>query len=472
MGFKGAVVSDYFAIKELIDVHHVTTDPIAAAVRALKAGVSSDLPNGESFALLPKALAEGRIQQADIDKAVGDMLRLKFLAGLFEQPYADAKYAEKITGNAEARALALQAARRSVVLLKNDGVLPLRADGLKTLAIIGPNAARTELGGYSNIPKHVVTLLDGIKAKLGQRVRVVSAEGVRLTESGDWYTDDVVRTKREDNLERIKEAVKVAQSADAIVLAIGGSSALHREAWAKNHLGDSLGLGLPGEQNELAQALFALGKPVVVVLINGQPLSIPEVVERTNGLIEAWYPGQEGGTALADVLFGDANPGGKLPVTVARDVGQLPFFYNQKPSAHRGYHFESKEPLFPFGFGLSYTKFELGEPQLSRARIGADGNVKVSVNVRNIGSMQGDEVVQLYVRDVASAITRPVKELKAFRRVSLQPGASTTVEFTLAKQAFAYWNEEMKYAIEPGEFSIMTGPNSVDLKSATLTIGE
>jgi beta-glucosidase len=218
--------------------------------------------------------------------------------------------------------------------------------------------------------------------------------------------------------------------------------------------------------------MFALGKPVVVVLINGQPLSIPEVAEKANGLIEAWYPGQEGGTALADVLFGDANPGGKLPVTVAHDVGQLPFFYNQKPSAHRGYHFESKEPLFPFGFGLSYTKFELGEPQLSSARIGIDGNVKVSVNVRNIGSMQGDEVVQLYVRDIDSAITRPVKELKAFRRVSLQPGASTTVEFTLTKQAFAYWNEEMKYAIEPGEFSIMTGPNSVDLKAATLTIGD
>jgi beta-glucosidase len=472
MGFKGAIVSDYFAIKELIDVHRIATDPMDAAVRALKTGVSSDLPNGESFALLPKALAEGRIQQADIDRAVADMLRLKFLAGLFEQPYADARYAEKITGNAEARALALETARKTVVLLKNDGVLPLRADGLKTLAVIGPNAARVELGGYSNVPKHAVTLLEGIETKLGQRVNVVSAEGVRLTESGDWYTDEVVLAKREDNLARIKDAVKLAQGADAIVLAIGGSSALHREAWAKNHLGDSLTLGLSGEQNELAQAMFALGKPVVVVLINGQPLSIPEVVEKANGVIEAWYAGQEGGTALADVLFGDANPGGKLPVTVARDVGQLPYFYNQKPSAHRGYHFESKEPLFPFGFGLSYTKFELGEPKLSSARIKSDGDVKVSVDVRNTGAMQGDEVVQLYVRDVASNVTRPVKELKAFRRVSLQPGASTTVEFTLAREAFAYWNEEMKYVIEPGEFTIMTGPNSVDLKSTTLTLGD
>jgi beta-glucosidase len=472
MGFKGAVVSDYFAIKELIDVHHTTTDPIAAAVRALKAGVASDLPDGESYALLPKALSEGRIAQADIDKAVADMLRLKFLAGLFEQPFADAKYAETITDNAEARALALEAARKSVVLLKNDGVLPLRADGLKTLAVIGPNAARVELGGYSNVPTHVITLLDGIKAKLGQRVNVVSAEGVRLTEKGDWNEDEVIRPTREANLARIEEAVKVAQGADAIVLAIGGSSSLHREAWAKNHLGDSLTLDLTGEQNELARAMFALGKPVVVVLINGQPLSIPHVVERANGVIEGWYLGQEGGTALADILFGDANPGGKLPLTVARDVGQLPMFYNQKPSAHRGYHFGSKDPLFPFGFGLSYTKFELGEPKLSSARIAADGTVKVSVEVRNTGSMQGDEVVQLYVRDVASSITRPVKELKAFQRVSLQPGAATTVEFSLAKQAFAYWNESMNYAVEPGEFTIMTGPNSVDLKSVTLTIDD
>ena len=470
MGFKGIVVSDYFAIKELMTVHHTTTDPIAAAVRALQAGVAADLPDGEHYALLPQALAEGRIAQADIDKAVAEMLRLKFMAGLFEQPFADAKYAEKITDNAEARALALEAARKSVVLLKNDGVLPLRADGLKTLAVIGPNAARIDLGGYSNVPTRVITLLDGIKAKLGQRVNVVSAEGVRLTETGDWHEDEVILARREDNLERIRQAVTLARGADAIVLAIGGSSALHREAWAKNHLGDSLGLGLTGEQNELAQAMFALGKPVVVVLINGQPLSIPEVARQANGVLEAWYLGQEGGTALADILFGDANPGGKLPVTVAREVGQLPMFYNQKPSAHRGYHFGSKDPLFPFGFGLSYTTFELGEPRLSSTRIAADGTVKVSVDVRNTGALPGDEVVQLYVRDVISSITRPVKELKGFRRVSLQPGATTTVEFTLAKEAFAYWNEEMKYVVEPGEFSIMTGPNSVDLKSVTLTI--
>ena len=472
MGFKGVVVSDYFAIKELMDVHHTTTDPLSAAVRAFKAGVDTDMPDGESYALLPRALAQGSIAQAEIDTAVRRMLRLKFMAGLFEEAPADANRAMAITDNAEARALALEAARKSVVLLKNDGVLPLRADRLKTLAVIGPNAARIDLGGYSNVPNHAVTVLDGIRAKLGDRVSVVSAEGVRLTDSGDWYEDEVVLSDPQHNRERIREAVQVAQGADAIVLVIGGSSATSREAWAKNHLGDRADVGLIGEQNELAQAMFALRKPVAVVLINGQPLSIPEVAAAANALLEAWYPGQEGGTALADILFGDANPGGKLPVTIARSVGQLPMFYNQKPSAHRGYHFDSAEPLFPFGYGLSYTTFDIGTPRLSAPRIAPNEAVKVSVDVRNTGAVAGDEVVQLYVRDVASSITRPVKELKGFRRVTLQPGATTTVEFTLGKEAFAYWNETMQYAVEPGEFRIMAGPNSVDLKSAVLMVGQ
>jgi len=471
MGFKGVVVSDYFAIKELMDVHHTTTDPLSAAVRAFKAGVDIDMPDGESYALLPRALAQGSIAQAEIDTAVRRMLRLKFMAGLFEESPADANRAVAITDNAEARALALEAARKSVVLLKNDGVLPLRADRLKTLAVIGPNAARIDLGGYSNVPTHAVTVLDGIRAKLGDRVNVVSAEGVQLTDSGDWYKDEVVLSDPQRNRERIRAAVQVAQGADAIVLVIGGSSATSREAWAKNHLGDRANVGLIGEQNELAQAMFALRKPVAVVLINGQPLSIPEVAAAANALLEAWYPGQEGGTALADILFGDANPGGKLPVTIARSVGQLPMFYNQKPSAHRGYHFDSAEPLFPFGYGLSYTTFDIGTPRLSAPRIAPNEAVKVSVDVRNTGAVAGDEVVQLYVRDVASSVTRPVKELKGFRRVTLQPGATTTVEFTLGKEAFAYWNETMQYAVEPGEFRIMAGPNSVDLKSAVLMVG-
>ena len=472
MGFKGAVVSDYFAIEELVKIHRLEATPLDAAVRALNTGVDFDLPNGKSYSLLPEALKQGRVTQAQIDDAVRRMLRLKILAGLFENPYADVKYAQQITGNAEARALAAEAARKSVVLLKNDGTLPLNAGALKTLAVIGPNAARIDLGGYSNVPRQAVSVLDGIKAKVGNRARVVYSEGVRLTESGDWYTDEVTLADPEQNRQRIKEAVEVAKDADSIVLVIGGTSAVFREAWAANHLGDRTDLGLMGEQKELADAMFALGKPVVVLLINGQPLSIPEVVNSANAVLEGWYAGQEGGTALAHILFGDANPGGKLPVTIARSVGQLPMFYNEKPSAHRGYAFDSKEPLFPFGFGLSYTTFEIGTPRLSASQIGVDGSVDVTVDVRNTGSREGDEVVQLYIQDKVSSVTRPVRELKGFRRVTLAPGASTTVTFKLGREALGMWDQDMKFVVEPGEFEISAGPNSVHLKTATLTVAK
>jgi len=470
MGFTGAVVSDYEGIEQLQRLHHVEPDLVHAAARALHAGVDSALPDGEAYAKLPEALAAGLVTQAEIDTAVRRMLRMKFLAGLFENPYADAHYAQSITNNAEARSLAQHAALETTVLLKNDGALPLRAQSLKTLAVIGPNAAKVDLGGYSNLPAHSVSILEGIKAKVGNRVHIVSAEGVRITDKGDWYSDDVVLSKREDNLARIKEAVSVAQGADEIVLVIGGSSATVREGWDKSHLGDRANIGLIAQQDELAQALFALGKPVIVLLINGAPLAIPDIAAQANALLEGWYPGQEGGTALADILFGDANPGGKLPVTFARSTGQLPLFYNQKPSAHRGYLFDSKEPLFPFGFGLSYTTFEISPPHLSATQIKADQPVTVSVDVRNTGKVAGDEVVQLYLHDVVSSVTRPIKELKGFRRVTLAPGQSTTVQFTLDSDAFALWDQHMKHVVEPGAFEIMVGPNSVDLKSVTLDV--
>jgi beta-glucosidase len=470
MGFDGVVVSDYWGILDLARLHHVEPDAMMAGVRALTAGVDVDFPDGDSYDKLPQALKAGLVTQQQIDTAVRRVLRMKFLAGLFENPYADADAAVKITNNAEARALATEAARKVVVLLKNDGTLPLRMGSLKTLAVIGPNAASEQIGGYSDVPKHVVTMLEGIQKKVGDKVKVVHAEGVRITDQGDWWMDEVKLAKPEENRARIADAVKVAKDADAILLFVGGNASVSREAWDYNHMGDSTSLDLVGEQNELARAMFALGKPVVVVLINGRPYSVNEIAARANALVEGWYLGQEGGTAMADVLFGDANPGGKLPVTVARSVGQLPMYYNQKPSAHRGYIFDSKEPLFPFGFGLSYTTFEIGAPQLSAEKIGVDGSVKVTVDLRNTGKMAGDEVVQLYVRDVVSSVTRPVKELKGFKRVTLAPGAATSVEFTLDREAFALWDKNMKRVVEPGEFTIYSGSNSADLKSATLWI--
>ena len=470
LGFKGAVVSDYEGIEQLVELHHVEPDLESAAVRALNAGVDFDLPDGEAYRLLPKALAEGRVTQAQIDDAVRRMLRMKFQAGLFEHPYADVNYAQQITDDAEARALAAEVARKSVILLKNDGVLPLHADALKTLAVIGPNAAVAQLGGYSNVPSHKISVLEGIRAKLGHRVNVVSAEGVRITATGDWYADTVTLANRGENLRRIEEAKQAARDADVILLVVGTNAAISREAWALDHLGDRADIGLIGQQNELAQAMFSLGKPVVVLLINGPPLSIPEVADQANALLEGWYPGQEGGTAIADILFGDANPGGKLPLTVARSISQLPMFYNQKPSAHRGYLFASKDPLFPFGFGLSYTTFEIGAPQLSAQQIKVDGSVSVTVNVHNTGKTAGDEVVQLYIHDVVSSVTRPVKELKGFKRVTLDPGASTTVDFTLDSHALALWDKNMKHVVEPGAFEIMAGPDSAHLKTTTLNV--
>ena len=309
MGFKGSVASDYSGIAQLNTIHQVEPDLMHAGVRALHAGVDFDLPDGEAYSKLPDALAAGLVTQAEIDDAVRRMLRLKFLSGVFEQPYADADYAERITDNAEARALAVEAGHRAVVLLKNDGTLPLRIDALKTLAVIGPNAVVAQLGGYSDVPTRTISILEGIKTKVGDRVRIVSAEGVRLTDKGDWWANEVVLANPAENRRRIEEAVQVARQADAIVLAIGASAALSREAWDNEHLGDRTSLDLVGEQNELADAMFALGKPVVVVLINGAPLSVVNVVAKANALVEGWYLGQEGGTAMADILFGDANPG-------------------------------------------------------------------------------------------------------------------------------------------------------------------
>lgn len=469
-GFKGGIVSDYEGIDDLERLHHVEPDLKGAAVRALQSGVDFDLPDGRAFKFLPQALEEGLITQADIDRAARRMLVIKFSAGLFETPYADADYAEKITDNAEARALALEAAHKSAVLLKNDGALPLDVNKLSKIAVIGPNADAVRLGGYSDVPTRVITMLDGIKTHVGKKAEIVYHEGVKLTSKGDWWNDEIVIADPAENLKMIEEAKKVAADSDVIVLFIGGSEATSREGWSKDHLGDRTDIELVGEQEELANAMYALGKPVVVVLINGKPLGIDEIESDAAAIVEGWYLGQEGGTAMADILFGKVNPSGKLPVTIARDVGQLPLVYNHKPSALRGYLFNTTKPLYPFGFGLSYTKFDVGAPTLSSSTIARDGSVKVTTTVTNAGKRAGDEVVQLYIRDKVSSVTRPVKELRGFKRVNLAAGQTKTVTFDLDTEDFRFWDKNMKRVVEAGEFDIMVGSNSVDLKNITLTV--
>lgn len=467
-GFRGAVVSDYSAIDDLWKLHHIAGSYEEAARRALDAGVDDDLPDGIAYATLVEQVKDGKVPEAELDQAVRRILELKFRAGLFEHPYADAEAAVAVTNNDDARATALDAARRSMVLLKNNGMLPLKPAG--TIAVIGPNAAVARLGGYYGQPPHTVSILDGIKARLAGKADVLFAQGVKITEDDDWWAGDVKLADPAANRKLIAEAVETAKGADRIVLCIGDTEQTSREGWAKNHLGDRDSLNLVGEQQALFDALKALGKPITVVLINGRPPSIPQIAEQADAIVEGWYLGEQGGNAVADVLFGDVNPGGKLPVTIPRDVGQLPMFYNYKPSAHRGYLFAGTEPLYPFGWGLSYSTFDLSTPRLSAAKIATGGNVTVSVDVANTSDRTGDETVQLYIRHVTSSVTQPVKELRGFQRVTLKPHEKRTVSFTLTPASFALWNLDMHRVVEPGEVTIMTGPNSVDVKTATLTI--
>ncbi|HEX8660573.1 MAG TPA: glycoside hydrolase family 3 C-terminal domain-containing protein, partial [Brevundimonas sp.] len=409
--------------------------------------------------------------EAQIDEAVRRLLTMKFQSGVFEQPYVDARAAERRTATPDAIALAREAAQRSMILLKNEGgLLPLNAGRIRKLAVLGTHARDTPIGGYSEVPKHVVSVLEGIEAEGRGKFEVVYSEAVRITESRIWAADTVTLVDPAVNARLIEQAVRDARDADVIVMVLGDNEQTSREAWADGHLGDRDSLELIGQQNDLARAIFALNKPTVVLLLNGRPLSVNYVTEHAAALIEGWYLGQETGRAVADVLFGRVNPGGKLPVSVARDVGQLPIFYNHKPTSRRGYLLGETKPLFPFGYGLSYTTFDISEPRLARASIRNGETVRVEVDVRNTGPVKGDEVVQLYVRDDHASVTRPVKELKHFRRVTLEPGARTTVAFEISPRDLWFWNIDMERVVEPGTFTLMAGPNSVDLKTATLTV--
>ncbi|MFB0612911.1 glycoside hydrolase family 3 N-terminal domain-containing protein [Aurantiacibacter poecillastricola] len=473
-GYDGAVVSDYFAIEEMVSRHKIAEDIPAAAVLAMDAGVDIDFPDGVSYRNLPQLLAEGRVSEEQIDAAVERILTMKFNAGLFEQPFVTDMGPALQSNTEEGIALARTAAERSLILLKNDGVLPLAmpdGDGERpTIAVIGPNSDVARLGGYYGIPRDTVTPLEGIRSLVGDEANIVHAQGVRITENDDWWEDEVVLADPEENRRLIAEAVEAARDADTIILFIGDTEQTSREGWADNHLGDRTSLDLVGEQNELFAALRALDKPLVTVLVNGRPPSYPDVAEHSDAIIETWYAGEQQGNAIADALFGRVNPGGKLPVTVARNVGQVPNFYNYKPSARRGYLFSDVTPLYPFGYGLSYTDFEFGAPALSASTISAGEGVTVRVPVTNTGDMAGDEVVQVYLRDQISSVTRPVKELVGFQRVTLEPGETRQVDVTIRPDAFALWDRDMQRTVEPGAFTIMVGPNSQDLQETELVI--
>jgi beta-glucosidase len=471
-GFTGVIASDYFGIEQLESRHHVAIDKADAGAQALDAGVDLELPDPAGFPELVALVKSGRVAESLIDRSTARILRAKFLAGLFDHPYVDPDRAERVANTPEHQALALDAARKAIVLLKNEGaLLPLDRSRVKTLAVIGPNAKGLHLGGYSRDPGRGIDVLTGITQKAGTGVKVVYAEGVRITEHpADWGGDTVVLGDPAQNRARIQEAVKVARQADAIVLAIGTNESVSREAWADNHLGDVADLSLMSNQNDLVDAMLQTGKPVIALLVNGRPLAIPDVASRVPAILESWYAGQEGGTAIGEVIFGDVNPGGKLPVTFPRSSGQLPVYYNRRPTSFRSHLDLTREPLWSFGFGLSYTKFTLADLTVVSPTIGPAGRTDVSVRVTNAGSRAGDEVVQLYIRDRVSSVTRPVKELRGFERVSLKPGESKTITFTLGPDELSLIDRQMHHVVEPGRFDIMVGTSATPLLTGMLDV--
>jgi len=589
-GFDGYIVSDGNGLQMLVDRHHAAANLADAARLALHAGVEYDLSNGAVYRTLLEQVKEGRVSEAAIDWAVADVLAAKFRMGLFDHPYVDVDAAEHALNTPAYQKVALEAAREAMVLLRNEGgLLPLDLDKYKTIAVIGPDAAQVHVGGYSRDPFHEVSVLEGIRNLVGDRAKVVFSEGCKITTDVNdqtpgwlaWYNDGIHLPDPAEQEKEIAAAVEVARQSDVAILVIGENESIDREAWSFQNLGDRDDLNLFGDQEKLVRAVVETGKPVVVVLINGRPITINYVAKHVPAILEAWYPGQEGGTAVAESLFGQYNPGGKLPITFPRTVGDLPDFYNHKPSSVIPWIGTDRSPLYPFGYGLSYTAFKFsnlrfedpyakpapasatpaamvtvnghyegtgqsksghtqpfsldltdnagvltgeasspagaipiqsgslhngrfkmdfnvygpynmnmtgtlesgemnGTYTLTGPRnqildsgtvtakkspgpaltIGTEGKAVVKVDVTNTGSRAGDEVAELYIHERVSEVTQPVMELRKFQRVTLQPGQTRTVTFTLEPSDFAQWDINMHFHVEPGEYDVIVGGSS------------
>ncbi|HVH85446.1 MAG TPA: glycoside hydrolase family 3 N-terminal domain-containing protein [Terriglobales bacterium] len=476
-GFRGYVTSDGGGLNMLVETHHVAADKSHAARLALAAGVDFDLSDGSTYETLLGQVQQGAVSQQGLDEAVARVLAAKFRLGLFENPYVDPDYAQRITSSADQQKLAVQAARESIILLKNEGnLLPLDPSKIKTIAVIGPNAADVHLGGYSREPQHGVSVLEGIRTRAGSGAKVIYAEGCKITTAKQgwrgWYEDNVSLVDPATQASSIQEAAQLAKKAEVAIVVVGENESTNREAWSERHLGDRDSLDLLGAQNDLVKAVVETGTPTVLLLINGRPLSINYAVEHVPSIVEGWYLGQEGGTAAAEVLFGDVNPGGKLPITFPRSVGDLPDYYNHKPSMNRTYAFSTRKPLFPFGHGLSYTSFRFENLTIQPAQISQDGTATVSVDVVNTGARAGDEVAQMYIHQRVASVTRPVMELKGFQRITLSPGERKSIKFTLGPDELSMLDRDMHRVVEPGAFDVMVGPSSAETSSTTLTVVE
>ena len=470
--FKGFTVSDLGSISGLHSSHRVAATPADAAALAINAGLDADLSGYGFGKALLKALKEGKVAPAVLDTAVARVLKIKFDMGLFENPYVDPKAAARLVRKTEHVALARQVARESITLLKNEKqTLPLDKK-LSRIAVIGPNADNiyNQLGDYTapQDEQAVVTVLEGIKAKLSPDTRITFAKGSAI---------------RDTSSAGIAEAVAAARRAEVAVVVLGGSSArdfkteyqstgaaiVKAESTAVPDMESGEGfdrstLDLLGRQSELLREIVKTGTPVVLVMIKGRPLNLNWAAENVPAIIDAWYPGQEGGNAIADVLFGDYNPAGRLPVSVPKSVGQLPVYYNQKSPAPHDYVETDAKPLYSFGYGLSYSAFAYSNANIAVKETGNSVSVKLSIDVKNTGTRDGDEVVQVYLRDKVSSVVIPSKQLKKFLRVNLRAGEQKTVEFELTEHDLILFNNESEWVVEPGEFELMIGASSDDIR--------
>jgi beta-glucosidase len=485
LGFDGAVVSDYFTLRTLVNYHFVAKDATDAARMGLEAGIDLELPTADCYGQpLRDGLANGQIDMALVDQSVKRLLRLKFQLGLFENPYADENQVLEVFNTPQQRQLSRKIAQKSIVLLKNDQILPL-SKSLKRLAVIGPSAdsARLLQGDY-HYPAHVehiseakqndnapnpnerkdlmnwdehlppsITVLAGIQSAVSAGTEVRYAKGCNIND---------------DDTSGFAEAVAIAKDADVAVVVVGDKSGLGNT----NTVGESVDkadLNLPGVQQALIECIYATGTPVILVLLIGRPYAITWADAHLPAILTAWLPAQEGGGAIADVLFGDVNPAGRLPISFPRSSGQLPVYYNHKPSSGRShwkgqYVDNTVKPLYPFGHGLSYTEFEYRDLTLSQHQISPSENVYITVTVKNKGSVTGEEVVQLYVSDPVASVTRPVKMLKGFKRLTLAPDEERTIEFELDSRHLALYDRKMDYVLETGQIKVMVGRSSDDIQ--------
>lgn len=486
-GWNGFVVTDYTGIYECMA--HGVGDFHEVAVKALKAGVDMDMVSESFSSQLKLALDKGEVSIKDIDRSCRRVLEAKYKLGLFKDPYkfCREKQADSLLRCAEFRAAARRISADSYVLLKNEGVLPLKRNG--TVAVVGPLAATAEnmAGTWSVAARHseCVTLLDGLKAVAGPNVKVLYAKGSNLCSDyalemrSTMFGRELGRDNRSDD-DLLKEAIKVAKRSDVVVAALGESSEMSGESSSRSDI------SIPDVQKTLLKELLKLGKPLVLVLFDGRPLTIEWESENVPAILNVWFGGSEAGYSIADVLFGDVNPSGKLAMTFPKNVGQIPLYYAHKNTGRplegpdgkgkwfikfrSNYLDVDNDPVYPFGYGLSYTTFEYGPVQLSSDSMSGTGNIKASVEVKNTGKVMGKEVVQMYIQDVKASVSRPLKELKGFEKVNLAPGESRVVSFEISTDALKFWNQQMEYGAESGEFKVFIGGDSTTKNSASFEL--